>query len=371
MNFKKLFFFLLPLFSLMACSDDDNWSQETPPVITKQTSGIYILNEGMFGQNNSTLDFWNFKTGEYTSSIFTQINPGQGGLGDTGNDIAAYGNKLYIVVNASNYVEVINAKTGEHAGKISNVNNVRNIVFQNQYAYITSFAGPKEGQKQLGYVYRIDTANLANTADKVIVGYQPEGLAIAHNKLYVANSGGYTLTDLDNRVSVIDLNSFKEIKKIEVAPNLSKVKKDKNNIIWVTSLGNYNTITGSISAIDPATDTVIKTLHIPVSNFDFYGNEIYFYSTDWSSGTPKSTYGKIDITTKEKISGSFISEEGKNQIQSPYGFLIDPDNGDIFIGDATFSYGSPGKIFWFDKNGNIKSTHLTGAGPAHFAFLKQ
>lgn len=367
MKLKKLLFLLLPLFSLIGCNDDDDWNN-SPPVINKQSSGIYILNEGEYGQNNSTLDFWDFNTGKYTLSFFTQINPQQAGLGDTGNDIAAYGNRLYIVVNASNYVEVINLKTGEHIGKIEGIANGRNITFHNQYAYITSYAGPMVGTKQLGYVYRIDTANIKNTEDKVVVGYQPEGLTIANNKLYVANSGGY-LTNYDNRVSIIDLDSFKEIKKIEVATNLSKVKKDKNNVIWITSLGNYKTIPGSISAIDPSTDTVIKTINIPVSNFDFYGNELYYYSVDWSTNQPKSTYGKINIITKEKISGSFISEADKNKIVSPYGLIINKENGDIFIGDAS-NYVNPGKIFWFDKNGNLKNSQTTGVMPAHFEFLK-
>ncbi len=53
------------------------------------------------------------------------------------------------------------------------------------------------------------------------------------NKLYVANSGGYRAPVYDSTVSVIDLSTFKEIYKINVAINIQKMRLDRSGNLWV------------------------------------------------------------------------------------------------------------------------------------------
>ena len=60
-----------------------------------------------------------------------------------------------------------------------------------------------------------------------MVGYQPEEMVIVGNKLYVANSGGYRVPNYDRTVSVIDLNTFKVIKTIDVGINLHRMELDQ------------------------------------------------------------------------------------------------------------------------------------------------
>ena len=71
------------------------------------------------------------------------------------------------------------------------------------------------------------------------VCYQPEEMVISGNKLYVANSGGYRVPNYDRTVSVIDLDTFREVKKIDVAINLHRLELDKYGQIWVSSRGDY------------------------------------------------------------------------------------------------------------------------------------
>ena len=75
--------------------------------------------------------------------------------------------------------------------------------------------------------------------DTCTVGYQPEEMVIAGNKLYVANSGGYRVPNYDRTVSVIDLTTFTEIKKIDVAINLHRLELDRYGNIYVSSRGDY------------------------------------------------------------------------------------------------------------------------------------
>lgn len=72
---------------------------------------MYILSEGLFNQNNSSLARYSFNRQRCTNNYFSANN--QRGLGDTANDIAIYGNKIYVVVNVSSTVEVIDFPTGK------------------------------------------------------------------------------------------------------------------------------------------------------------------------------------------------------------------------------------------------------------------
>ncbi len=54
--------------------------------------------------NNSTLTHVDGAAGIVTTDYFSAQNKRP--LGDTGNDIAIYGNKMYIVLNVSSQIEV-------------------------------------------------------------------------------------------------------------------------------------------------------------------------------------------------------------------------------------------------------------------------
>jgi hypothetical protein len=70
-----------------------------------------MLNEGNMGSNKCTLDFFDYTKGTYYRNIYAEINPNVvKELGDVGNDIKIYGSKLYIVVNVSNKIEVLDAR---------------------------------------------------------------------------------------------------------------------------------------------------------------------------------------------------------------------------------------------------------------------
>ncbi len=201
--------------------------------------GFYLLNEGNMGSNKSTLDYFDFATGEYRRNIYGDANPNVSKeLGDVGNDIKIYGSKLYAVINCSNKVEVMDKRTARRLGQID-IPNCRYIKFHEGYAYVTSYAGPVQinpNYEQKGYVAKVDTATL-QVIDRCLVGFQPDELEIVDNKIYVANSGGYMVSNYENTVSVIDITTFTETKRIEVGINLHRLEADRHGNLWVSSRG--------------------------------------------------------------------------------------------------------------------------------------
>lgn len=348
---------------------------EVTPVDTARPgsayNGFYLLNEGNMGSNKSTLDYYDYTTGIYKSNIYATANPtAVKELGDVGNDIGIYGSKLYAVINISNKVEVMDAVSTKRIKQV-NILNCRYITFANGKAYVSSYAGPVliEPNAPIGFVAEIDTATLEITR-KVIVGYQPEEMAVVGNKLYVANSGGYRVPNYDRTVSVIDLNTFKEIKKIDVAINLDRLKADNDGDIYVTSRGDYYNIPSRLFLIDTKTDVVKKQFDIPVSNLWISGDTAYVYGSVFSYNTGKwtITYNMVNVKTETVLNTGFITDGTDKSIRMPYGIAVNPATREIFVTDAK-DYVSSGTLYCFSPTGKKKWSVTTGEIPAHIAFV--
>ena len=336
-------------------------------------AGFFLLNEGNMGSNKCTLDYYDYASGIYSKNIYAERNPGVVmELGDVGNDMAIYGGKLWIVVNCSNLVEVMDVTTARHIGQIS-IPNCRYLAFKDGYAYVSSYAGPVEVDPncRLGYVAKIDTTSLQVT-DTCVVGYQPEEMVIAGNKLYVANSGGYRVPDYDHTVSVIDLNSFKEIKKIDVAPNLHRMELDADGNIWVSSRGDYYDIPTMTFIISTNMDCVIDQLDLlACTDMTLCGDSLYVYSNNWSYFTQTSdvNYAIVDVKNRRVVTRRFITDGTEQQFQNPYGLAVNPNTQEIFVTDAR-DYITPGKVYCFSPEGRLKWSANTGDIPSRIVFTR-
>jgi DNA-binding beta-propeller fold protein YncE len=366
------------LICLASCRNDGDEivpSTETPVSESNDgpIAGFFLLNEGNMGSNKASLDYFDYKTGVYHKNIFPERNPNVvNELGDVGNDIQIYGDKLYAVINCSHLVEVMDVNTGKHIAAIS-IPNCRYIVFDKGYAYVSSYAGPVliDPNARLGYVARIDTASLS--VDKTcIVGYQPEEMVIVDKKMYVANSGGYRVPDYDNTVSVIDLETFQEIKKIVVGTNLHRLEADNYGNIYVTSRGDRKNIRSNTYILNTKNDLVTHVLNLPASELCAAGDSIYLCSAEWNDYTNTNTvsYAIINTQTKSVVARNFITDGTDGVIEVPYGIAVNPETGEIYVTDAK-DYVNPGKLYCFTPDGRKKWETTTGDVPAHIVFTRK
>ena len=323
------------------------------------------------GSNKCTLDYYDYTSGIYSKNIYAERNPGVvQEMGDVGNDLQIYGGKLYAVVNCSNLVEVMDVTTARHIGSVS-IPNCRYITFKDKYAYVSSYAGPVEMDPNYrrGYVAKIDTTTL-QVVDSCTVGYQPEEMVIFGGKLYVANSGGYRVPDYDHTVSVVDLASFKEIMKIDVAPNLHRMELDAYGNIWVSSRGDYYDIQPMTFIIDTRSDSVVDQLDLlACSDMTLCGDSLFVYSNTWSYFTQTSdiNYAIVDVKTRQVVTRRFITDGTETQFQNPYGIAVNPNTREIFVTDAR-DYITPGKVYCFSPEGRLKWSANTGDIPSRIVF---
>ena len=338
-------------------------------------AGMYLLNEANMGSNKSSIDYVDFRNAYYVRNIYAERNPEVvKELGDVGNDIQIYGNKLYAVINCSHKVEVMDVRTCKRIGQVD-IPNCRYIRFAKGKAYVSAYVGPVaiDPNAQLGAVYEVDTASLAVTR-KVTVGYQPDELEVLGEYLYVANSGGYRAPDYDSTVSVVEIYGMKQIQKIPVGINLHRIRKDRYGKLWVTSRGDYNTIPSRLYVLDRkdknSKEMVVKdTLDIPCSEMYIQGDSLYFYSVEWNKQRERNivTYGISDVRTGQLVTDHFITDGTEQDIVIPYGICVHPTTGDIYVTDAK-NYVSSGVLHCYDRHGKKKWSVRTGDIPAHMAF---
>lgn len=313
-------------------------------------AGIFVLSEGLFNQNNSTLSWIDFTTRQADSwtaatgrsyDAFEKVNGRR--IGDTANDLLLYGSRIYIAVSESSTIEILDASTCNSLKRIPLSRNgmtsqPRRLTANGGYVYVCCFDGT---------VSRIDTLTMTTDAT-VQVGRNPDGICHANGKLYVSNSGGLDTQNPDNTVSVIDINTFTETKRITVRSNPGTIFADGTNV-YVVSRGifDYGTMDydSRLHRIDTQTDQVIDTYDIPILNMDIVDGKAWFYG--YGAG---GTIQVLDLATGLVLDSDFITDG--THVECPYSIKVEPDTRKVYVCDA-LDYVTPGSLLCFTPDGRL------------------
>lgn len=385
---KLLYILTLAAVVIQSCRSDEQVVNVEDSIITDSPSsvtdagnarGMYLLCEGNMGSNKATIDYLDLSNPDgkvhYQRNIFASRNPtAVKELGDVGNDIQIYGSRLWIAVNCSNKVEVCTSDSCHRIGQV-NIPNCRYVAFAGRYAYISSYAGPVTmGSAQQGRVYKVDTLTLEKV-DSVTVGRQPEEMAVIGGKLYVANSGGYTPDNYDRTLSVIDLNTFVEERRIDVDVNLHRVRKDRYNQLWVTSRGDNGGRASCLYYLTVGADGIMHVegkIDTPVSEMCIVGDTLYYIGTQYNNGVQSGNTGMglIDIRRHEPISTTMFRAPEIAAMELPYGIAVNPDTKSFFLMDAK-NYVSSGELLHFHPDGTLAWRQWTGDIPSRAVFVSK
>ena len=312
-------------------------------------NGAYVLSEGLFNLNNSTLTWIDFSTlkpdswssqGGTSYDSFEKVNGRR--IGDTANDMLLYGSRLYIAVNVSSTIEILDAATCTSLKQIRMEQNgipsePRYLAAHGGYVYMCCFDGT---------VQRIDTLTMEIDAS-VNVGRNPDGICYAAGKLYVSNSGGLDADNPDNTVSVIDVNSFTEKTRIEVRSNPGTIRTDGKSV-FVVSRGIFDfdrmDYDYRLHRIDVETDLLTDTYNIPVLDMDIYDGKAWIYR--YGSGRIQV----MDLETGQILQPDFITDG--TRIECPYSIKVDSATRKVYVTDAA-DYVTPGSLYCFNPDGSL------------------
>ncbi len=302
---------------------------------------VLIGNEGNFQYGNSSLSSYNKNSGETSSNIYQNIN--QSLLGDVLHSISHIDHQLFLVVNNSGKIVVINDETFEYLYQIDNLLSPRKIIkVNNSKYYITDLYSNSI------YVYNA----YQNTTSEISVNGWCEDMLMQNGKVYVCNVA-------NNQIYVIDSNHDNILDSISVGQSPVSIKEDIKGDLWVLSQGSVsNNEDPSISIIETQTLQIIKNFNLESnlsypSSMNLFNNEVFFIN--------KHVYkiSSIEDTVQEII--------WENTGNTFYNLSIDPYNKDLYVTDAK-DYVQNGSLLIIDSIGNLKNEVITGIIPKSIVF---
>lgn len=349
-------------FGFSSCEKDT----EVAPIIENDKvrgpydqKGVFILNEGNFGTPNGSISFLSDSAGyQVQNNIFSAANAGRA-LGDVVQDMVLHDTLAYIVANNSNKIEVVNAFTFKTVAVVENLQQPRYFAALNgDKGYVTEWVN-------YGSNGRVSVINLkTNEIIKSIpVGAMPEQLLISDGKLYVANSGG-------NTISVINTTTDVVVNTMQVPDGPSEFVQDKNGTIWVLGAGKV-VYTADWSAIDYEKTTAgsLSSFTDPlkgVQTITFPSNQSVPKNLAINGTGDKLYYNYQGKTMAYPVSGTVGSPTVVID-RSFYGMEVDPETGHIYGSDEN-GFSGDGTVLIYNAEGQKLKEFRAGIAPNGFVF---
>ena len=364
---KTTLLFVAMVGVLGSCDDDDEgkglkWQS--------YSNGAYVVNAGnMYSNIDGSLTAIDYATSTAQQKVFAEAN--QRSLGSTPNDGLVYGSKIYIAVDQSNTIEVIDRTTLRSVAQINTTELMgvaegkepRHIIGNDGYVFFTTYGG---------YVAQVDTMQF-RLKQKFKVGNYPEGLLAMGTQIIVANSnyaqGGGNLSVIDTQKGTTDTYT------IEGINNPQKLFAVSGNLIvldWVYYDGSNNEMGESalklVSLPNRTAQTMVEATYAALTN------DGVFYTVANPYTNP--TYGVYD-TQKNGFAGNSSAQPAfaiSEIPESPAGIEVDPVTGHVFIlsyhmGDYGYAdYNADGYVLEFDQTGQRLHSYKTGVGPTMMFF---
>ena len=333
------------------------------PSETLTTTGVIVVNQGNFGDGNGSVSAYDPQTKQVSTLL--------SGVGSILQSMHVRGDLGYVMANSSARIEIVKISTGERVGQISGLTSPRYMVaIDNNTAFVsnlfkTGFTG--------GTVSVVDL-NIASVVKTIDVGNNPEGVAAAGDKVFVANSEFGQGTTL----SVISTTTEDVEDTIEVGCDGPRtLEVDREVELWVMCTGgflfddNLNIIgetPGEIVLVDGVTGAIVDSLQMAGQIETVGPGEDAFYSSG-----EQELYVVVDQTTVLRIN------TGANVLADTLGpFDGDPIGAVAY--DATTeqlylarvpSFVESGSVTIHDRNGRLLDSFRVGVAPTQILFVQE
>lgn len=358
---------------MTSCSDDNDGPKT---YLQEYSTGAYVVNSGnMYNKIESSLTAIDYASSTATQKVFKAANGRS--LGNTANDGIVYGNKIYLAVDQSNTIEVIDKKTKQSIKQIKTTDLLgkaegaepRHIIADGGKVYFTTYGG---------YVAAVDTTSFA-LQKKWKVGSYPEGLVIAHGNIYVANSnyaaGG-------GNISCINLsNDNVETKNIEGVNNPTSIYY-ASNVLYVLD----NPVYGPAPDYAATGENALRAVSFAEGKSQKVADGNYAVCVTPGATTRMDVVRPYFFVLNAPFGGTpsvSVLAAGSMQAQtmtlsempvSPCGIFVDPLNGHIFVlsykmGDNGYAdYNGNGYVVEYDRAGQKQHEYETGVGSCAMFF---
>ncbi len=344
---------LAPFLLLLACVKD---KPNTVTSTNTANGNVYIVCEGNFGNGDGTLYSYNSETDSVYSDLFRNANAQP--LGDVFQSINRIGDSLYLCINNSDKILVLNALDKSLSGVISLPKPRYILPVSNTVAYVSSLYNNKV------YIINPKTIQITGTVSQPYIN--TEGLCLNAGTIYIAVwdtscSQIYATDAFSNSISkTININSF--------APH--DVLIDKEQMLWVLSGNPTKGRPSALYRIDPSTGNILKEYKFDSETdaikpvFNATKDTLYFIAVKYDGTTKNNGIYRMNISANELPSAPFVQAE---KYQYFWALGIAPSSGYIYVGDPK-GFTQKGVVTIYKQDGTIFKTFKTGVGPGQFYF---
>lgn len=321
-------------------------------------AALFIVNEGGFGNGNSSLSVYEPESGVVHNNIFRRANGVP--LGDVAQSMTVHDGKGWVVVNNSKVIFAIGLDDIVEKGRITGFVSPRNIAFvSDSKAYVTDMYSQS--------IYIVDPRTYSMTGT-IETGCTTEQIIIHDGYAYV------NFWSSGNEVLKIDTATDKVTDRIRTGLQPCSMALDANDRLWALTDGSAawpDNPAGSedpcLHRIDLESFSIDRTLH-----FDGYVTTGYSsvsrLQTDASGRHLLWLDGEgvwmMDIESPELPDGPLV-RSGSGQ--TFYSMTVSPSDGDIYVSDA-IDYSQNGKISRYSADGTLKDEFTAGICPGAFCW---
>lgn len=220
MNFNYLFILLL---FCVACEPNE----PIEPTGAYQNQ-IIVCNEGIYTQTSGTISSYNPSDKTVENDVFFAQN--NRALGNVLQSVHTHNDKIYMVVNNANKVEVAQRNTLKELAQITGLQQPRYFLLINDNtAYISQWGA----NGLTGSIAVVDLNQ--NTVIQTISLYKgTEKMAAYKSQIWATHTGGY---DADNKIAIINPNTHQLDTTLTVADCPHSLQVDAQDRIWVACRG--------------------------------------------------------------------------------------------------------------------------------------
>jgi len=334
---KKFFGIALLASLLFSCSSHDD-NSNTTDLNSNYHEGIFLTNEGNFGKANASISWIDKSLTSIKNNIFDQENGSN--LGDVAQSMTFNDDLAYLVVNASNVVEVVHKNTFKKIATITqNIVEPRYAVVENDLLYVTN-------SNQTVTVYN---ATNFQYIQSIALDFNPEHIVESNNKLYVV-SNSWTVPAT---VAVINLPTYQVEKTINFPSAINGLTEEDGNVYVLTTSARNSTI-----------ETLSGTAHLTTSTLP--QTDARYLSEDQGNLYFTSNLGIYAVAIAQLVPNANAVELFKvsdNSWSSLYGFNV--FDGKFFTADAK-GFTEASEITIYTVNGTILTTFKGGIGTNGF-----
>jgi DNA-binding beta-propeller fold protein YncE len=346
--------FLLTL-TFQACVKDKPEPHDHP---TPSGGGrrLYIANEGSLGNGNSSLSFYNIDKDSIFNDVFYQKNARQ--LGDIFQSMLIDGDQLYMAINNSDKIVVVNKQDFVLKASIMVRKPRYMLKVTEEKMYVSSLYYPE---------VNIVNPETGQVTGKIDIDYpNSEGMTSLNGKVYICN-----WDTACNYIYEVDPATDQVSARINIAGRASQqVLVDKNQKLWVLAGNVYKQKIATLTQVDPATRTIIKSFTFPAGAdimkpcWNPTKDTLYFLGVNYNGGTDYNGVYRMDITATSLPVTLFIQAQ---PLQYYWALGLDSVSNQIYLGDPK-GFIQKGNVSVYQTNGQKIRSFNTGLGPGYFSF---